>query len=95
MLAAEEAQINAIEEERRVDVTHRNDRHLCGKKGCPDAALVYRCRRCAGWFCTKHARKYGYTYILHTPDGPEKESGEIILCESCAPHLRDYEKEGF
>ena len=93
--AAEEEHLNAAEAERRDQVVRRNDRHVCGKERCSDAALVLRCRRCAGWFCTKHARKYSYTYVLQTPTGPEKDRGEIVLCEACAPHLRDYEKEQF
>ncbi|MCL5257324.1 MAG: hypothetical protein M1319_05955 [Chloroflexi bacterium] len=85
----------ATEETRRRIAEKLNSHGRCGHKNCGASTHLELCQRCMTWYCPKHITTYSYRYQLHRRDGIKRMNDQIALCEACAPHLRDYEKDMF
>jgi hypothetical protein len=46
-------------------------------------------------FCPVHVTRYSFSFKTHTRRGVTRVKGDITLCETCKPYLREYQRDRY
>lgn len=84
----------AWEEDQRLVGMERNSGGLCGQHDCPNPVYV-TCGHCEVRFCSNHVSRYNFSFTTHTRRSKTRVKGNLILCYTCKPHLKEYERDRY
>ncbi len=72
----------------------KNAAGLCGEIDCQHEIYV-TCGHCEVRFCPEHVTRYNYSFKTHTRRGDTTVKGNITLCATCKPHLKEYKRDRY
>lgn len=84
----------AWEEEQKGIGLERNAAGMCGNADCPNSVYV-PCGHCEVQYCSNHVSRYQFSFVTHTRRENTRVKGSILLCYTCKPHLKEYQRDRF
>ncbi len=82
------------EEERYRGGLERNSQNLCGHPECTNEVYV-ACGHCEVLFCPNHVSRHSFTFNTYTRRATTRVEGDITLCETCRPYLKEYKRDRY
>jgi hypothetical protein len=84
----------AWEEEQKHIGLDKNTQGMCGVTDC-QSSIYIPCGHCDVQFCATHVTRYNFSFTTHTRRTKTRVKGSILLCHTCKPHLKEYQKDRY